>query len=257
MISSESATAGPPEIDAEEWRLRVELAAIYRLAARMGWSELIYNHITVRLPGSEQHFLINQFGHLYSEVTASNLVKVARGGDVVSPPDAAISRSGFIIHGAIHEARDDVLCVMHCHTREGTAVSAQRDGLLPLSIESMLLSGRIAYHDFEGIVSDPDERSRIVADLGDKDVLLFRNHGLLTCGRTVAEAFYLMYMLQRSCEIQVAALVGNRDLLLPSPTIEQKVMAESRQAGTNLGQYELVLSALMRVLDREEPGYRE
>ena len=136
-------------------------------------------------------------------------------------------------------------------------MSAQQEGLLPLGIESMLLSGRIAYHDFEGIVTDPDKRSPIVADLGDKDVLLFHNHGLLACGRTVAEAFYLMYMLQRSCEIQVAALASNRDLLLWNPAIEQKVMAESRQAGTNLGQYDLVLSALMRVLDREEPGYRQ
>ena len=256
MNPAEISNTTPPGIDAEEWRLRVELAAIYRLAARMGWSELIYNHITVRLPGNEQHFLINQFGHLYAEVTASNLAKVERSGDVVSPAEATISRPGFIIHGAIHEAREDVRCVMHCHTREGTAVAAQQGGLLPLSIESMLLSGRIAYHHFEGIVTDPDERSRIVADLGDNDVLVFRNHGLLTCGRTVAEAYYLMYMLQRSCEIQVAALAGNRELLLPDPVIEQKVMAESRQAGTNSGQYDLALSALMRVLDREEPDYR-
>ena len=165
----------PDGMDEVEWTLRIELAATYRLAARFGWSELIYNHITVRLPGPEQHFLINQFGHLYSEVSASKLVKVAQNGDVVAPENATISRSGFIIHGAIHNAREDVTCVMHCHTREGTAVAAQQGGLLPLSIESMLLSGRIAYHDFEGIVTDPDERSRIVGDLGDRDVLMLRN----------------------------------------------------------------------------------
>ena len=247
----------PDGMDEVEWTLRIELAATYRLAARFGWSELIYNHITVRLPGPEQHFLINQFGHLYSEVSASKLVKVAQNGDVVAPENATISRSGFIIHGAIHNAREDVTCVMHCHTREGTAVAAQQGGLLPLSIESMLLSGRIAYHDFEGIVTDPDERSRIVGDLGDRDVLMLRNHGSLTCGRTVAEAFYLMFMLQRSCEIQISALAGDRDLSMPSSEIEQKVMQESRQAGTNLGQYDLVLASLMRTLDKEEPDYRQ
>src|SRR5690349_21630285 len=181
-------------VSAEEWRLRQELACAYRLFDHFGWHELIYNHITVRVPGESGHFLINPFGLMYREVTASNLVKIDVDGNVVLG-DHPVNRAGFVIHSAIHRAREDAHAVAHTHTTAGQAVSCQQQGLLPMSFSALMFHNRIAYHDFEGITLDLDEQERLLADLGSKDAMILRNHGLLTCGRTLADAFQEMYQL--------------------------------------------------------------
>ena len=192
------------QVSPEEWQARVELAACYRLVDHYGMTDLIYNHITARIPGTE-HLLINLYGLLYKEITASSLVKIDVEGEIIAKPDTdyGINKSGYVIHGAIHKARPDVNCVMHTHTRAGMAVSAMNCGLLPLSQTSIRFHNHIGYHDYEGPAVDLDERERIVSDLGEHDALVMRNHGLLTCGPTVPEAFNLMYQLEQSCRSQV------------------------------------------------------
>lgn len=189
----------------EENALRVQLASCYQLFDHLGWSEAIFNHISVRVPGPDRCFLINPFGKNYSEVTASNLVKVDIQGNLVGNTESRINQAGFLIHGAVHEARDDAHCVIHTHTTAGSAVSIKRDGLKTNNFYGAMLSGAIAYHDFEGLVLNPDEKARIVDDLGDKRILILRNHGLLVAGRSIAQAYFILWTLQRACEIQCQA----------------------------------------------------
>ncbi|KTS30508.1 class II aldolase/adducin family protein, partial [Methylobacterium indicum] len=202
-----SSSAHPQAGEAAQ-RVRVDLAAAYRLIHRLGLDDSIYTHISARLPGPEHHFLINPYGLRFEEVKAGNLVTVDLDGRVVDDPcGLGINPAGFTIHSAVHAAREDALCVLHTHTVAGVAVSCQEEGLLPLNQWSMQFAGRLAYHDYEGIALDLDERQRLVADLGDKPVMVLRNHGMLTCGRSVAEAFKLMHNLERSCRAQLALQV--------------------------------------------------
>lgn len=199
----------------EEWRLRRDLADCYRLFAYLGWSEAIFNHITVRVPGPEQHYLINPFGLLYEEVTPENLVKIDLDGNPVGASDHPVNPAGFIIHSAIHRAREDAHCIIHVHTTEGIAVSCKAAGLSHDNFYGAQFHGRIAYHDFEGISVHPEEQPRLVASLGDKDVLILRNHGLLVVGQDIPHAFRWVWTLQRACEVQCrAAAIAGSDIAL-------------------------------------------
>jgi ribulose-5-phosphate 4-epimerase/fuculose-1-phosphate aldolase len=209
------------EVSPQEWQARVDLAACYRLVDKYGMTDLIYNHITARIPGSEGHLLINLYGLLYKEITASNLVKIDLDGEIKWKPetDYGINKSGYVIHGAIHKARPDVACVLHTHTRAGMAVAAMKCGLLPLSQTSIRFIGHIGYHDYEGPAIDADERERIVSDLGPHNALIMCNHGLLSCGPSIAEAFNTMYQLEMSCRAQVDALAARTELTMPGENV--------------------------------------
>ena len=252
-----TASAAPQRrYDPEEWAVRVDLAACYRLAAHFGMTDLIYTHISARVPGAHAHFLINAYGLLFDEIRASTLVKVTLQGEVVDdPPGLGINPAGFVIHGAVHGARHDVGCVMHTHTTAGLAVAAQRHGLLPLTQHAMRFTGALAYHDYEGIALEADEQARLVADLGTRNAMILRNHGLLVCAPTVHDAFDLMAHLERACQAQVAALGGNADVVTPPPEVAAKVAAQfarpGRQAPAN------AWSALLRMLDKRDPSYRQ
>ena len=237
--------------EAEE-RIRVDLAACYRLVARFRMSDLVYTHISARVPGSE-HFLLNPYGLLFEEVTASNLVRIDIDGNVVENTPHTVNPAGFTIHSAVHRARPDIACVLHTHTRAGMAVAATERGLLPISQMAMQFYDRLAYHDYEGIALDLDERERIARDLGDRKAMILRNHGLLTAGATVAEAFSLMYYLERSCEIQVSALSMGEALVVPSPEVCERA-ARQHEEDEPCGEREWL--ALLRELDRSEPGYK-
>ena len=239
-----------------EWQLRVDLAACYRLVAMYHWDDLIFTHISARLPGPDHHFLINPYGMMFDEITASSLVKIDLEGRKVAPTPYEINPAGFTIHSAIHAARADATCVLHVHSINGIAVSAQRDGLLPLSQHSMLVLSSLAYHDYEGLALNEDEKPRLVRDLADKRFLMLRNHGLLTVGRSVAEAFVAMYLFETSCMIQVRAQSGGEplrhigtDILGAAQTQWEKV---THGAGGGLA-----WPALLRRLDRVNPGFRE
>ncbi len=244
-------------VSVAEWNQRVKLAALYRIFARMGWDDLIYTHISARVPGPEEHFLINPFGLMYEEVTASNLVKIDLDGERVDPDEPnQINYAGYIIHSAVHEALPEIHCVVHLHTDSGVAVASQKDGLLPLSQYNLFQYGGVAYHDYEGLALDADEKQRLVADLGAHHMLILRNHGTLTVGETVDEAFFHMYNLERACKIQIAAQAGGAELaLIPEETME--VYRRERPVGTRFAGYgDLELAAWMRKLDREEPDFR-
>ena len=236
-----------------EARLRVDLAAAYRLVALFGWDDLVFTHISARIPGPEHHFLINPYGWMFDEITASSLVKVGLDGRTIGASEAMVNPAGFTIHSAVHEAREDAGCVIHLHTVAGTAVSSQAEGLLPLNQTAMLLNGRIAYHDFEGVALDHDERPRLVADLGERDVMILRNHGTMTVGRTVAEAFTQMYFLERACAMQAAAQGGT--VRLPADAVQAVVEGQSK--GLSFVADKLVWPALLRRLDRLSPGYAD
>ena len=195
-------------VSAAEWEERMNLAACYRLVARFGWDDLIFTHISARVPGPEHHFLINPYGMLFGEITASNLVKVDLGGRKVMDSPHDVNPAGFTIHSAIHAAREDARCVLHVHSVNGVAVSAQEAGVLPLSQHSIFVLSSLAYHDYEGVALDEDEKPRLVRDLGDKRFLMLRNHGLLTVGQSVADAFVSMYFFEATCMIQVRAQAG-------------------------------------------------
>ena len=207
-------------VSPEEWQTRVELAACYRLMDQFGMTDLIYNHITARIPGTD-HLLINLYGLLYKEITASSLVKIDASGQIISQPDTdyGINKSGYVIHGCIHEARADVRCVIHTHTRAGMAVASMQCGLLPMTQTSIRFVGHIGYHDFEGPAIDLAERVRLVQDLGTHDAMILRNHGLLTCGATIQQAFNTMYQLEMSCRAQVDAMAARTELTMPSPEV--------------------------------------
>jgi ribulose-5-phosphate 4-epimerase/fuculose-1-phosphate aldolase len=239
------------DVSPQEWQARVELAACYRLVDRYGMTDLIYNHITARIPGTD-HLLINLYGLLYKEITASSLVKIDAEGEVISKPDTdyGINKSGYVIHGAIHKARPDVKCVLHTHTRAGIAVSAMNCGLLPLSQTSIRFHNHIGYHDFEGPAVDLDERERIVNDLGRHNALVMRNHGLLTCGPSVSEAFNLMYQLEQSCRSQVDAMAARTELNVPGENVLAHT-AHLYQPGTRRPYGVLEWPAMLRLLDAE------
>ncbi len=238
-----------------EWEQRVALAACYRLVALYGWDDLIFTHISARVPGPEHHFLINPYGWLFSEVTASSLVKVDLDGGKIGNSPHEINPAGFTIHSAIHSARDDAQAVLHVHSVNGVAVSAQRDGLLPLLQHSMFVLSSLAYHDYEGVALNDDEKPRLVADLGDKRCLMLRNHGLLTVGRSVADAFVAMYFFEAACMMQIRAQAGGGALTLISPAIVKSAEASFKQVTHGAGA-SLAWPALLRKLDRLDPSYR-
>jgi ribulose-5-phosphate 4-epimerase/fuculose-1-phosphate aldolase len=243
-----------PRIDcsAEEWAARVELACAYRLFDRFGWHSLIYNHITLRIPGPDRHFLINPFGLLYREVTASNLIKVDLDGNKVSPSPWEVWEAGFVVHSSVHRVREDVFCVMHTHTVSGIAVSCQAEGLLPLDLTSMLFTNRIAYHDFEGITTDRDECQRIAADLGGRNVMILRNHGLLTCGATVADAFQEMYQLEQACKVQLAVQSSGAAINHAPAAVAQKT-ADRTATMSHLNN--LQWAAMRRWMEETDPSF--
>jgi len=241
------------QVSTEEWQARVDLAACYRLVDKYAMTDLIYNHITARIPGSEDHLLINLYGMLYKEITASSLVKINVEGAIIWKPDTdyGINKSGYVIHGAIHKARPDVACVLHTHTRAGIAVSAMKCGLLPLSQTAIRFVGHIGYHDYEGPAVEFDERERIVSDLGPHDALVMRNHGLLTCGATVQQAFNTMYQLELSCRSQVDAMAARTELVMPGENVLAHT-AHLYQPGTRRPYGVLEWPAMLRLLDAED-----
>jgi ribulose-5-phosphate 4-epimerase/fuculose-1-phosphate aldolase len=240
------------KVSAEEWQARVDLAALYRLVALYGWDDAIYTHISARLPGPDHQFLINPYGMYFGEITASSLVKIDLDGNILQETPYFINPAGFTIHSAIHAARDDAHFVMHLHTDQGVAVAAQKDGLLPLSQHALIIRTMLAYHDYEGIALNLDERERLVADIGDKKVMLLRNHGTLAVGETAAECWINMFYLERACKQQVMALSAGREnvLFAPQPAQDEVKMQVSRGLGGKLA-----WPGALRQLDRALPGY--
>jgi ribulose-5-phosphate 4-epimerase/fuculose-1-phosphate aldolase len=240
------------QVSPAEWQARLDLAACYRLVDAYDMTDLIYNHITARIPGTPDHLLINLYGLLYREITASSLVKIDLDGNILQKPDTdyGINVSGYVIHGAIHRARPDVACVLHTHTRAGMAVAAMSGGLLPLSQTAIRFVGHIGYHDYEGPAVDLDERARLVADLGPHDAMILRNHGLLTCGATIQQAFNTMYQLEMSCRAQVDAMAARTELCVPGENV-LKHTAHLYQPGTRRPYGVLEWPALLRRLEAE------
>jgi ribulose-5-phosphate 4-epimerase/fuculose-1-phosphate aldolase len=239
----------------EEWAVRLDLAAAYRAVAFFGWDDLVFTHISARVPGGDHHFLINPYGMMFEEITASSLVKVDLEGRKAMDSPFEINPAGFTIHGAVHEARPDAQCVIHLHTIEGVAVSCQEAGLLAISQQSLFPLASLAYHDYEGVALNPEEKSRLVRDLGDKHNMILRSHGLLTCGETVADAFLHMYILQKACEVQVRAQAGG-GALVPVPQaivdgIQQASKKVLRQSGGMIA-----WPGILRKLDRIDPSWR-
>lgn len=241
-------------VSPEEWQLRVDLAACYRLVALYGWSDLVFTHISARLPGPEHHFLINPYGLMFDEITASSLIKVDLSCNKLMESPFPVNPAGFVIHSAVHEARADAQCVIHTHTRAGVAVAAQKNGLLPISQQSTFVLGSLAYHGYEGVAFREEEKPRLVADMGGANFLMLRNHGLLTCGATIADAFLSMYVFESACQIQISAQSGGGELTQVHPQIIEGVAhAMKVQTGGLGGQF--AWPALLRKLDKIEPGY--
>ncbi len=251
-----AASAVKERVSAGEWDTRADLAACYRLAAHYRMTDLIYTHISARVPGPEHHFLINAFGLLWDEISASTLVKVTLDGEIVDDPTGTgINRAGYVIHSAIHRARPDLQCVMHTHTAAGIGVSAQDHGLLPLSQHAMRFTNSIGYHDYEGLALELDEQARLTRDLGAHKVMILRNHGLLACGESVAEAFDLMYYLERACQSQINAMAGGAKLRMPPPAVAGKVAGQFRKLPYKAKKTEW--KALLRMLDKTDPSYKD
>jgi ribulose-5-phosphate 4-epimerase/fuculose-1-phosphate aldolase len=242
-------------VSEEEWKIRVDLAAAYRLVAHYGWDDLIFTHLSARIPGPEHHFLLNPYNLMFEEVTASSLVKVDMNGLPVEPSPFITNPAGFTIHSAIHMAREDAHAVIHLHTPHGQAVSAHGDGLLPLTQTAMLIRDEIAYHDYEGVAVDLDERERIVADLGSKGAMLLRNHGTLTVGETVGEAFVKMYFLERACQAQIYALSAGREGCNNPPQGAPEVTAQQGRIGLKMAAAALAWPALLRKMYRLDPSF--
>jgi ribulose-5-phosphate 4-epimerase/fuculose-1-phosphate aldolase len=251
-----AAAALPIEMQSAEWRQRVELAACYRLLAHYKMSDLIYTHATVRTPGEPGCFLINPYGHRWEEITASSLVRIDVDGRKIGDGPYRVNPAGFTIHSAVHMARHDAVCVIHTHTRAGIAVSIVKDGLLPISQIALQFYGRLGVHDYEGIALDLDERQSIIRDLGGYCGLILRNHGLLTVGRSVAEAFSLMYYLNLACEVQVATLSMGAQLVAPPAEVCEKVGKQYDQMAFDDGDLQLEWAAHLRMLDAIDPSYR-
>lgn len=244
-------------IRADERKVRTDLAACYRLMALFGWDDLVFTHVSARVPGGDHHFLINPYGMLFEEITASALVKVDLEGRKVDPSPYPINPAGFTIHSAVHAAREDAQCVMHSHTLNGVAVSAQARGLLPISQQSLFVLASLGYHDYEGVALSADEKPRLVRDLGTKTNLILRNHGLLTVGPSVADAFLAMYVMEAACAIQIRAQAGGGELIpIPQPLLDG-IRAQAREVTLNTGTEQLIWPGLLRRLDRRFPGYAD
>ena len=258
MSASEKATNTNVRdlVSPEEWQVRVDLAAAYRLVALYGWDDLVFTHLSARVPGPEHHFLINPYGMMFEEITASSLVKVDLTGEIVMDSDYYINPAGFTIHSAVHAAREDALCVMHLHTDNGIAVSAQEQGLLPISQQSSFVLASLGYHDYEGLALNDEEKPRLVADLGNKTFLILRNHGLLTVGPTVADAFLSMFLLERACRIQILAQSGNGNLIPIADEILAQIPAQEMVV-TKGRPGRLVWPGLLRKLDRNGANFRD
>ena len=248
--------AAKAAVSAEEWRMRVDLAACYRLVAHYEMDDLFATHISARAPGSEEHFLLNPYGLLFSQVTASNLVKVDLDGTIVQDTPHSINPAGFVIHSAIHAARPDVKCIIHTHTIAGMAVSALETGLLPISQKSMRFYNRIAYHDYEGKADDLDERSRLVASLGTHNAMILRNHGLLTCAPTVLRAFRAMLNLEKCCKTQLAAQATGAPLIKLSPNLMEHAAGQFDRDDVPGGNRPDGWPALLALLDSIDPSYK-
>ncbi len=241
---------------ATERAVRVDLAACYRAIAMFGWDDLVFTHVSARVPGPEEYFLINPYGFLFEEITASSLVKVDLDGRKIDDSPHEVNPAGFVIHSAVHAARPDVACVVHTHTKAGVAVSAQKNGLLPISQTSLFAFATLAYHDYEGVALNDDEKPRLVADLGARNCLMLRNHGLLTTGATIADAFLQMYVLETACQIQLLAQSTGQPLVsIPAPIVAG-ITAQAEQVTRGLGG-QLVWPGLLRKLDRQDPSYRD
>jgi ribulose-5-phosphate 4-epimerase/fuculose-1-phosphate aldolase len=240
--------------EAGEWDLRVQLAGCYRLFDHLGWTEMIYNHITVRLPGPEHHFLINPFGLHYCEVTASNLVKIGLDGRIVGPAAHPVNPAGFVIHSAIHAALPQARCIMHTHTTAGMAIASSQRGLVPTNFYGATMVGAVGYHDFEGLTVRDDEKPRLVASLGNKRALILRNHGLLAYGPTIADAFNVMYRLQRACEVQLATAAIDEGI-----TISEDICSESYRLSFGSPQSstaKMLFEAMLRIVDKKDASYK-
>jgi ribulose-5-phosphate 4-epimerase/fuculose-1-phosphate aldolase len=243
-------------VSGSEWQLRVDLAAAYRLVAHYGWDDLIFTHISARVPDSDHHFLVNPFGMLFEEITASSLVKVDLAGHKIIDTPFEVNPAGFVIHSAVHEARENAQCVMHLHTNEGIAVSIQKDGLLPLSQTSLFAVADVGYHDYEGVALNDEEKPRLVQDLGTHNFMILRNHGTLTVGGSVGEAFLAMYILQRACEIQVLAQASGGELVsVPQPIVDA-IAGQATQVTLGQGGA-LAWPAMLRKLDRLDSSFRD
>jgi ribulose-5-phosphate 4-epimerase/fuculose-1-phosphate aldolase len=241
------------QVSEQEWQLRVDLAACYRLIALHGWDDLVFTHISAKIPGPEHHFLINPYGLMFDEITASSLVKIDMDCRPVMPTPYKVNPAGFVIHSAIHAVREDAGCVLHTHTRAGVAVSAMKRGLLPISQQSTIILQSIAYHDYEGIAVRDDEKARLQQHLGDANYLMLRNHGLLTVGRTIGDAFLHMYTFESACQIQIGAMAGGEVIEVGQPVMDtvRHAIGVQRNALSTAEVY----AALKRKLDRRNPGY--
>src|SRR5258706_13531456 len=243
-------------VSPEEWVVRTDLAAAYRAVAMYGWDDLIFTHISARVPGGAHHSLINPSGMMFEEITASSFVKIDLAGNKVMDSPFEINPAGFTIHSAVHEAREDAHCVIHLHTMEGVAVSCRKEGLLPISQQSLFPLSSLAYHAYEGVALNPEEKARLVADLGDKHNLILRNHGLLTCAETVADAFLYMYILQKACEVQVRAQAGRAEPI-PGPQSIVYGIRLAAKVGPRQSGGALAWPGILRKLDRQDPSWRE
>lgn len=244
------------QVSAEEWQVRQDLAALYRLVAMHGWDDLVFTHITARVPGPDHHFLINPYGVLFESVTASSLIKVDLDGNKIIDSPYPFNPAGYTIHSAVHEIRDDARCVMHLHTRAGVAVSAQKNGLLPISQQASVALGSLAYHDYEGIALNSEEKIRLQQDLGDHVAMILRNHGTLVAAATIADAWIHMYNLETACQIQIAAQAGGAELIMLDESIiglncENVSRATDGQGG------QLAWSAMLDKVERQDPAFRE
>ena len=242
------------QVSAEEWQLRVDLAACYRLIALYGWDDMVFTHVSVRIPGPEHHFLINPYGLMFEEITASSLVKVDMECRPLLPTPYPVNPAGFVIHSTIHAAREDVVCVLHTHTTAGVGVSAQKGGLLPISQQASVVLNSLGYHDYEGIAVHDDERPRLARDLASNTCMILRNHGLLTVGSTVADAFLNMYTLENACRAQIAAQAGGTELTMVEPKVITANVAAVTVATKGAGGG-IAWPALLRKLQRVNPGY--
>jgi ribulose-5-phosphate 4-epimerase/fuculose-1-phosphate aldolase len=244
------------QVSADEWQTRVDLAAAYRLVAAYGWDDLVFTHITAKIPGVDNQFLINPYGMMFEEITASSLVKIDLDGNKLDTDNPfPINPAGFVIHSAIHAARTDAKCVLHTHTTNGIAVSAQKNGVLPISQQSIFILASLAYHGYEGVALNEDEKPRLVRDLGDKNFLMLRNHGLLTVGESIADAFQFMYLFEATCMIQVRAQAGGGELTMIPQAILDGAKAQAKVVTKGLGG-QLSWPGLLRKLDRMDPSYK-
>jgi ribulose-5-phosphate 4-epimerase/fuculose-1-phosphate aldolase len=255
-VSSLEIKSRKNDVSAEEWRTRVDLAAAYRLVALFKWDDLVFTHISARVPGVHDEFLINPYGLMFDEITASSLVKVDAAGNKLDDSPFPVNPAGFVIHSAVHAARHDAQCVLHTHTLNGVAVSAQKGGVLPLSQQSIFVLSGLSYHDYEGVALRDDEKPRLVADLGRNDFLMLRNHGLLTLGATVADAFVNMYLFESVCTIQVRAMAGGAELVPVDPRIILGAQQQAREVTKGVGAGALAWPGLLRRLDRLDASYR-